>query len=92
AAATIDLRMKTRALSVERGEAGVTATLSDGSTVTAPLLIAAEGRKSPTREEAGIRIATWNYHHNAIITAFNHERPHDQTAFEIFYPAGPFAI
>ncbi|MFM9500667.1 hypothetical protein ACKI1Q_44785, partial [Streptomyces galilaeus] len=36
--------------------------------------------------------ATWNYHHNAIITAFNHERPHDQTAFEIFYPAGPFAI
>ncbi|MGJ3648344.1 UbiH/UbiF/VisC/COQ6 family ubiquinone biosynthesis hydroxylase [Sphingomonas sp. GlSt437] len=92
AAAQIDLRMKTRALSVDRGEAGVVALLSDGSSVRAPLLIAAEGRKSPTREAAGIRIATWNYHHNAIITAFNHERDHQQTAFEIFYPAGPFAI
>jgi 2-octaprenyl-6-methoxyphenol hydroxylase len=88
----IDLRMQTRALSVDRGEAGVTAALSDGTTVRAPLLVAAEGRKSPTREAAGIKIATWQYHHNAIITAFNHERPHDNIAFEIFYPAGPFAI
>jgi len=92
AAAGIDLRMKTRAATVERGEGRVTATLSDGTSVTAQLLIAAEGRKSPTREAAGIRMAAWNYHHNAIITAFDHEHPHDNTAYEIFYPAGPFAI
>ena len=49
----VDLRMKTRALAVERGPAGVTATLDDGSTVRAPLLIAAEGRNSPTRAAAG---------------------------------------
>ncbi|MBY0582771.1 MAG: UbiH/UbiF/VisC/COQ6 family ubiquinone biosynthesis hydroxylase [Sphingomonas sp.] len=91
-ASGIDLRMKTRAASVDRGDAGVTVTLTNGDVMTAPLLIAAEGRKSPMREAAGIRIATWQYHHNAIITAFHHERPHDSTAFEIFYPAGPFAI
>ena len=91
-AAGVDLRMKTRAVSVDRSAAGVTAVLSDGTTVRAPLLVAAEGRKSPTREAAGIRIATWQYHHNAIITAFDHEHPHENTAFEIFYPAGPFAI
>ena len=34
----VDLRMQTRAVSVERGPAGVTATLSDGTTVRAPLL------------------------------------------------------
>lgn len=92
AAAGVDLRMKTSALSVDRGESGVSARLSDGTTVTAPLLIAAEGRRSPTRQAAGIRVATWQYHHHAIITSFHHERPHDNTAYEIFYPAGPFAI
>ena len=92
AAAGINLRMLTRATSVDRGAAGVTATLSDGSTVRAPLLIAADGRNSPTREAAGIKIARWSYNHNAIITAFDHEHSHENCAFEIFYPAGPFAI
>lgn len=92
AAAGINLRMRTRADHVERAPGGVTATLSDGMTVAAPLLIAAEGRNSPTRTAAGIRIAQWSYHHNAIITAFDHEHGHDNCAFEIFYPAGPFAI
>ena len=88
----IDLRMQTRAVAVERGATGVAAELSDGRHVRAQLLIAAEGRQSPTREAAGIRIARWSYDHNAIITAFSHARPHDNCAYEIFYPAGPFAI
>lgn len=92
AAPNMNLRMKTRATAVDRGAAGVTAMLSDGTTVRAPLLIAAEGRNSPTREAAGIKIARWSYDHNAIITAFDHEYPHENCAFEIFYPAGPFAI
>lgn len=92
AASGIDMRMKTRATSVERGVHGVSAVLSDGASVRASLLIAAEGRNSPTRDAAGIKIARWSYRHNAIITAFDHEQPHDNCAFEIFYPAGPFAI
>jgi 2-octaprenyl-6-methoxyphenol hydroxylase len=88
----VDLRMKTRATDVQRGPAGVVARLSDGTQVTAPLLIAAEGRHSPTREAAGITVARWSYDHAAIIAAFHHERPHDSTAFEIFYPSGPFAL
>ena len=43
-AARIDLRMKTRALHVERSASGVAATLDSGDTVRAPLLIAAEGQ------------------------------------------------
>jgi 2-octaprenyl-6-methoxyphenol hydroxylase len=92
AAGGIDLRTKCRAVAVDRHDAGVTVTLDTGDVVTAPLLVAAEGRNSPMRQAAGIRIANWQYHHNAIITAFHHERPHDNTAYEIFYPAGPFAI
>lgn len=89
---TVDLRMKTRATTVTRGPSGVTATLSSGETVSASLLVAAEGRNSPTRTEAGIKVAQWRYDHAAIISAFHHERSHEDIAYEIFYAAGPFAL
>ena len=92
AADGVDLRMQRRAVAVERSAAGVVATLDDGAVVAAPLLIAAEGRGSPTREAAGIRMARWSYDHTAIVGAFHHARPHGDTAYEIFYPAGPFAL
>ncbi|HEX8388754.1 MAG TPA: UbiH/UbiF/VisC/COQ6 family ubiquinone biosynthesis hydroxylase [Sphingomonas sp.] len=88
----VDLRMLTRATSVERDAHGVKASLSDGTTVHAPLLLVAEGRNSPTREAAGIKVARWRYDHAAIIGAFHHERPHGNVAYEIFYPSGPFAL
>jgi 2-octaprenyl-6-methoxyphenol hydroxylase len=90
--AHVDLRMKTRAVSVDRSAADVVATLDSGASVRAPLLIAAEGRNSPTREAAGITIAKWSYDHTAIIGAFHHERSHEDTAYEIFYASGPFAL
>lgn len=92
AADGVDLRMKTRATHVERGPAGVTVTLDTGDVIRAPLLVAAEGRNSPTREAAGITVARWKYDHAAIIGAFHHERAHENIAFEIFYPTGPFAL
>jgi 2-octaprenyl-6-methoxyphenol hydroxylase len=88
----IDLRWQRRAISVERGEHGVTATLDDGRVARAALLVVAEGRNSPTREAAGIRIARWKYDHAAIVSTLRHERAHDEVAHEIFYPAGPFAL
>ncbi|WP_066658409.1 MULTISPECIES: FAD-dependent monooxygenase [unclassified Sphingomonas] len=87
-----DVRMKTRALSVERDAHGVTATLDSGETVRAQLLIGAEGRASPTRDAALLRVARWTYDHAAIVTSLHHEHSHENTAFEIFYPQGPFAI
>jgi 2-octaprenyl-6-methoxyphenol hydroxylase len=75
-----------------RGPHGVEVELSDGRVVSGSLLVAAEGRRSPTREEEGIGLVAWDYHHTAIVTALSHEKPHDNTAWEIFYPAGPFAL
>ena len=76
----------------ERGEHGVSVTLADGRTLTAALMIAAEGRKSPTRDGAGIGIANWDYRHRAIVAGLTHAKPHQGVAWEIFYPAGPFAL
>lgn len=92
AAAGVDLRMQTRAVAVERGEFGVTATLDSGAVVRAPLLIAAEGRNSPTRDAAGLKTARWTYDHAAMVATLGHARSHENIAFEIFYPEGPFAI
>ena len=47
---------------------------------------------TPTREAAGIPIARWKYDHAAIVSTLRHERPHDNVAYEIFFPTGPFAL
>ena len=83
---------KTRVGSVERGEHGVTVALEDGRKLFAPILVGAEGRNSPTREAAGIRVARWRYDHSAIVSVLSHERSHDNVAYEIFFRTGPFAL
>jgi 2-octaprenyl-6-methoxyphenol hydroxylase len=88
----VSMHWKTSTVSVERGEHRVTVATSSGETLTAPLLVAAEGRHSPTREAAGIRMAQWRYDHAAIVSTLLHERPHEDVAYEIFYPEGPFAL
>lgn len=76
----------------QRGEHGVSATLVSGEVLEASLMVAAEGRRSPTRDGAGLKLAHWDYHHRAIIAGLFHEKPHDGVAWEIFYPSGPFAL
>jgi 2-octaprenyl-6-methoxyphenol hydroxylase len=76
----------------QRGEHGVSVTLSDGRVLEGSLLVGAEGRQSPTRNEAGLASARWDYSHRAFVTAITHERPHEGIAWEIFFPAGPLAL
>lgn len=81
-----------RAIHVDRNADGVTLTLASGAMIRGALLVAAEGRNSPTREAAGIRTTRWQYKHTAMVTAIDHEVPHANTAYEIFYVGGPFAL
>ena len=56
------------------------------------LAIAADGRHSPVRRDAGIATTEWSYPQTAIVCTVAHERPHHGAAQERFLPAGPFAI
>ena len=76
----------------ERGEHGVAVSLSDGRSAEGALLIGAEGRQSPTRADAGLSSAKWDYHHRAFVAAITHQQPHGGVAWEIFFPAGPLAL
>jgi 2-octaprenyl-6-methoxyphenol hydroxylase len=88
----IGLLTRSRPAAIVRDANGVRVALDDGRLLAAPLLVAAEGRNSPAREAAGIPIARWAYDHVAIVATVAHERPHGETAYEIFYPGGPFAL
>ena len=76
----------------QRGEHGVAVSLSDGRVLEASLLVGAEGRQSPTRLEAGLKSAKWDYSHRAMVTAISHEQSHGGVAWEIFFPTGPLAL
>ena len=65
---------------------------ADGETITARLLVGADGARSLIREQAGIPTHGWNYDQSAIVTTVAHEREHNGRAEEHFLPAGPFAI
>jgi 2-octaprenyl-6-methoxyphenol hydroxylase len=65
---------------------------ADGETITARLLVGADGARSLIREQAGIATHGWNYDQSAIVTTVAHERGHNGRAEEHFLPAGPFAI
>jgi len=71
---------------------GVGVRLEGGEELRASLMVGAEGRTSPTRQDANLPIAKWEYGHRAIVTGLVHSRAHDGVAWEIFYPDGPFAL
>jgi 2-octaprenyl-6-methoxyphenol hydroxylase len=88
----IQLHMPVGIASQVRDDGGVRVKLDNDAMLAADLLIVAEGRKSITREAAGIPVAQWSYAHEALVTVVSHEKPHGNIAYEIFYPTGPFAI
>lgn len=76
---------------VERTVEGVTIHVAGGPTITARLVVAAEGRNSALRRQAGIPVTHLPYRQTGIVCAVAHARPHHGTALEHFLPAGPFA-
>jgi 2-octaprenyl-6-methoxyphenol hydroxylase len=58
---------------------------------TARLLVAADGRNSQSRAQAGIPVTRLQYGQSAVVCAIAHEKPHRGVALEHFLPNGPFA-
>ena len=75
-----------------REKASVGVVLKDGTKITAPLMVGADGRQSATREWLGIGIKKIDYKQSAIVCNVAHALDHENVAVEHFRPAGPFAI
>jgi 2-octaprenyl-6-methoxyphenol hydroxylase len=60
--------------------------------IRSKLLVAADGSRSPIRQAAGIKTKGWKYWQSCIVAFVKPENPHNNTAYERFWPSGPFAI
>ena len=66
--------------------------LNNNQQITAPLLLACDGRFSPLREKFNIYTYRKNYQQTAIVFKINHTLSHQNIAFEKFFNGGPLAI
>lgn len=67
-------------------------TRDNGESITASLIIAADGKNSQIRELAGIKATHWDYKQTAIVCTIEHSLAHNGLAQERFLPIGPFAV
>jgi 2-octaprenyl-6-methoxyphenol hydroxylase len=83
------LRAPARA-QVTRDADGVRVAVGD-EVFTAWLAVAADGRNSQLRAQAGIPVTRLKYKQSAVVCALAHDKPHHGVALEHFLPGGPFA-
>lgn len=61
-------------------------------TLSAKLVVAADGADSAVRDAAGIGVARSDYGQTAIVTNASSQRFHEYVAYERFTPSGPLAV
>ncbi len=67
-------------------------TLADGSTLDAPLVIGADGKKSLVRSAAGFRARENSFTQAALVCDLELGRALDGASVEFHYPNGPFTL
>jgi len=77
---------------MEAREDRVTLELADGESLSARLVVAADGAASPLRGMVGIATRGRDYAQRAVVAHMATERPHRQTAWQRFLPTGPLAL
>lgn len=59
---------------------------------SADWLMVADGATSPTRSRLNVTLTHWSYHQHALVATVETEKPHQQTAYQVFTPTGPLAF
>ncbi len=83
---------ETSVTGLDIGPAAAELRLADGTSLSARLVVAADGRKSLCRSAAGIETKEWAYEQSALTCTFAHQRPHDGISTEFHRPAGPLTV
>ncbi|MEO1591048.1 MAG: FAD-dependent monooxygenase, partial [Cyanobacteria bacterium J06632_22] len=82
-------------LAVETTTAATVLTVSSAGQqhrLTTGLLVGADGPRSRIRQQANIQTTGWQYGQSCVTTVLKPEKSHQNTAYEKFWPSGPFAI
>lgn len=67
-------------------------TLTDGTQLSAKLVIGADGRTSPVREAVGIVAKSIRYGQKALAFGVSHDIPHNNISTEVHRSGGPFTL
>lgn len=78
--------------SVLTRETEAIARLSNGTSVSAKLLIGADGRHSLVREALRIPVKTYRYGQKALVFSVSHDAPHHNISTEVHRSGGPFTL
>lgn len=81
-----------RVSALRRGRRTVEVTLDGGDTLTAALVVGADGRGSTIRQLAGIGLDSWAYPQTAVTFVVAHDAPHGDLVRERLRPRGPLAL
>lgn len=88
----VDFRPGVATKSVLTRQTEARVTLTDGTAISAHLLIGADGRNSFVRQSLNIGVRTWRYGQKALTFAVTHPIPHDNVSTEIHRSGGPFTL
>ncbi len=77
---------------VGHDETGIALRLESGRVLEAGLLLAADGRGSPTRALAGLAAQFGSYAQTAFVANVDTTEPHRDTAYQRFLATGPLAL
>lgn len=88
----VDLRLGTGFARMLTREREAIVTLTDNSTLTARLVIGADGRTSPVREAAQIPVKTTRYGQKALAFTVTHLHPHENISTELYNDGGAFVL
>ncbi|MEZ8826314.1 FAD-dependent 2-octaprenylphenol hydroxylase [Vibrio amylolyticus] len=88
----VSLFMPNTCLSIAVGESEAWLSLDNGQSLTAKLVVGADGANSWVRNQLDIPLTHWDYGHSAIVANIKTVESHESTARQIFTPLGPLAF
>jgi ubiquinone biosynthesis UbiH/UbiF/VisC/COQ6 family hydroxylase len=78
--------------SIKTGDQRISAFLSNGRSLSASLIVAADSRFSNSRKMMGISASMLDFGRTCIVCTMSIEKPHDQTACEMFHSDRTLAL
>ncbi|MCG9726301.1 FAD-dependent 2-octaprenylphenol hydroxylase [Vibrio brasiliensis] len=88
----VSLFMPAKCASMAIGESEAWLTLDNGQSLTAKLVVGADGANSWVRKQQDIPLTHWDYGHSAIVANVRTAEPHNRVARQTFTAQGPLAF
>jgi 2-octaprenylphenol hydroxylase len=88
----VDFICPAKIIDYRRNENSITIDLEDAGSLSAKLLIGADGGSSKVRDHFGFKLQMRDYEQEAIVATIRTEKTNNKTAWQSFMPKGPLAF